>query len=194
MLLALTNATLATLFAAIAAAAAFGAIVQAGFNHRRDTRDRATERLERREQFDREATERRAEFDRETAERHCAIEEERRARLLEQLGRLSERVAVVRETARGEAAEDGSINSPMRTPDVDMRDLARYFWNARKQLEASLTAYKALGGTATLESCWNLATGSTMNHLGSVVGACTSAFEELAWANTELKQQASEIV
>lgn len=188
----MTNAALATLFAAIAAAAAFGSIVQAGFNHRRDTRDRADERRERREQFEREAVERRDEFDRETAERHRAVEEERRARLLEQLGRISERVAIVRETARSEAAPDGSIDSPMRTPDVDFFDLARYFWNARKQLEASLTAYKALGGTAKLESCLDLATGSTMNHLGRVVGTCTSAFEELARANTELEQQASE--
>jgi len=193
VLLALTNATLATLFAAIAATAAFASIVQAGVNHRRDTKDRADERRERREQFEREERERRDEFDREVAERRRASEEERRARLLDQLVRISDRVAIVRETARDEAAPDGSINSPMSgTPPgvgvTNYRQLARYFWNARKQLEASLTAYKALGGAAPLEQCRKLATDATMNHLGTVVGTCTGAFDELARANEELER------
>lgn len=190
-MLALTNATLTTLFAAIAAAAAFGSIVQAGFNHRRDTRDRADERRERRDQFEREAKERRDEFDRETEERHQAFEEERRARLIEQLVRISDRVAIVRETAKEEAATDGKITSPMLGAiAVDYKQIARYFWNARKQLEASLAAYKAIGGTAKLDECWNLATGSTMDHLGTVIGTCTGAFDELARASEDLQQTA----
>lgn len=165
--------------------------MQAGINHRRDARDRASERAERRHQFEREAKERRAEFERETAERHRAFEENRRARLLEHLGRISERVAVVRETAREEAAEDGSINSPMWTVNAaDVRDVARYFWNARTQLKASLAAYKALGGTATLDECWKLATDSTVVFLSRVIGTCTGAFEELAQASAELEKPA----
>ena len=170
MLLSSISAALSTLFAAIAALAALGAIVQAGRNHREDAGERLRERTARREQFERESRERRR-----------ALEDERRARLLEQIGRISEQVAVVRETARLEAANDGSINSPIGL-DVTPREKARFFWNARSQLGASLAAYRALGGNEPLAECVELATGSTMNHLMRVISTATGAFDELARA------------
>lgn len=185
MVLASIETTLATLFAAIAALGASGAIAQAGRNHRADEKDRAEERAERREQFEREATTRREEFELESGERRRALEEERRARLLEQLGRISEQVAVVRETARREASQDGSINSPIGI-DIAPGEKARFFWNARRQLAASLAAYQALGGRHRLPQCQELATGSAMDHLMSVVGAATGAFDELAHATEAL--------
>lgn len=191
MLLASIETTLATLFAAIAALAALGAIVQAGRNHRKDVKDRAQERAERREQFDREATARREEFERESSDRRQALEEERRARLLEQLGRISEQVAVVRETARQEANLDGSIRSPIGL-NIAPQETARFFWNARRQLAASLAAYQALGGRQRLPQCQELATGSTMDHLTSVVGTATGAFDELAHANEQLMPPAGD--
>jgi len=190
VLLASIQATLTTLFAAIAALAALGAIVQAGRNHRADVRDRAHEREEQREQFKSESAARRLEFERESAERRRALDDERRARLLEQLGRISQQVAVVRETARQEANEnDGSIHSPIGI-DVAPGEKARFFWNARSQLSASLAAYRALGGMEALAECEKLATGSTMDHLMSVVGASTGAFAELARATEALTPSA----
>jgi hypothetical protein len=185
VLLGSLSAALATLFAAIAALAALGAIVQAGKNHRVDMKDRAQGRAERLDQFEREAAARREELERESAERKATLEEERRARLLEQLGRISVQVAIVRETARAEADERGSINTPIGVAGAP-GDKARFFWNARRQLAASLAAYKALGGEHPLSQCKELATGSTMDHLMGVVGTATSAFDELADANEAL--------
>jgi hypothetical protein len=185
VLLASIETTFATLFAAVAALGALGAIVQARRNHRANVSDRAQERKEQRELVESEAATRREEFERESGERRRAFEEDRRARLLEQLGRISSQVAVVRETARQEADSNGSINTPIGVS-IAPGEKARFFWNARRQLAADLLAYQALGGREPLAQCQELATGSTMNHLDFVVSTATSAFDELAHANKQL--------
>lgn len=180
MLLASTSVVLSTAFAAVAALGALGALVQTGRNHRAEMADRASERRERR-----------AEFERETAERRRTLAEERRVRQLKQLARISDQLAIVRQTARAEAAENGSINAPLGSG-ATQREPARFFWNARSQLAATLAGYRALGGTEPLTACQEVATGSTMNHLSSVVGRCTAAFEELVRANEALAREPNE--
>lgn len=57
-----------------------------------------------------------------------------------------------------------------------------FFWNAQKQLELGVAAFRALGGADELAACYDLATGSTMNSLSAVVSRSTDAFDELARA------------
>lgn len=170
LLLASTSAILTTLFAAVAAVAALTSIWQARLLHKEDAEARELDRHERREQFDRESDERRR-----------AYENELRARQLEQLGQISERVALVRETARREADAEGRLQGGLGT-DQAPADRYIFFWNARKQLEFSLASFQALGGRDELTACHDLATGSTMNFVQPVVAAATSAFDELARA------------
>jgi hypothetical protein len=151
---------LSTFFAAIAARAALRSIRQAHAFHDRDVADRQAAREAEANEFDREFTARRS-----------AWEDERRARLLEQLQRVSDLVAVVRQTAGDEVAADDSLTPRPGVP--------RFFWNARKQLEAAIEVFVALGGSE-LPQCTKLATGSTMTHLSFVASAATDALSEIA--------------
>jgi hypothetical protein len=167
MLLASITGALSTLFAAVAAIAALGVILQARVLHSEDAADRARER-----------TERRREFDHEAAERRRVYEAELRLRQLEQLGRISDLVAAVRQTARDEADlnDDGRIAQNTHAP---------FFWNVRKQLELGLNILEALSGPDT-PACRNLATSHTMGFLSAVVAGATDAFDELARAATAI--------
>jgi hypothetical protein len=139
VLLAAWSGPLSTLFAAIAALCALGAIWQARRLHAEDRADRARERDERRREFETERDE----------SRHV-LAEQRRLQQLEQLERVSELVASVRKTARDEASgTDGRIAAD--------RTSAPFFWNARKQLELGINIFEALGGPA-LPACRDLAT------------------------------------
>lgn len=159
---------LGAFFAAVAALGALGAIWQARRLHREDRADRAREREERQRQFEAEREEQRAVF----AER-------RRLQQLEQLERVSELVASVRQAARGEASEaDGRIGAD--------RAGTSFFWNARKQLEVGINIFETLGGPA-LPACRELASGSAMQFLGQVVGAVTSALDELSRTVAEIE-------
>ena len=168
MLLASWPGPLSTFFAAVAALGALGAIWQARRLHSEDRADRARERKERQRQFEAEREEQRA-----------VSAERRRLQQLEQLERVSELVASVRQTARDEASEpDGRIGADRAgTP---------FFWNARKQLEVGINIFETLGGPA-LPACREVASGSAMEFLGQVVGAATSAFDELARTVAEIK-------
>lgn len=158
-----------TLFAAIAAVAALRAIKQARDFHNEDVADRRA--------LHKEAKQERAEaherFEREMAARRLELADESRARLLAQLQRIADSVSLVRTTAVSDAEANGSLHGhgPQLRP--------KFFWNARKQLEAAVDTYVALGGK-DLKECRDLATGSTMNHLDFVVGATTDAFDEIA--------------
>ncbi len=173
MLLAAWSGPLSTLFAAIAALGALGAIWQARRLHAEDRADRARERDERRREFETERDESRR-----------VLAEQRRLQQLEQLERVSELVASVRKTARGEATgTDGRIAAD--------RTSAPFFWNARKQLELGINIFEALGGPA-LPACRDLATSSAMGFLGQVVGGATSAFDERAATVARIEPEPSE--
>lgn len=171
MLLASWAGPLSTLFAAVAALGALGAIAQARLLHREDRADRAHEHEIRQRQFEQER-----------AEHQRVLAEQRRLRLLEQLEGVSELVATVRQTARDEAdsLDQGRIAGAPAT--------APFFWNARKQLELGINIFEALGGP-DLPACRDLASSSAMGFLGQVVGAATSAFDELARTVTLIDQQ-----
>ena len=121
------STVLSTCFAAIAALGAVGAIWQTRRLHADDREDRAEEREERRTQFDAERTARLREFETEQNARASAWSAELRVRRLDQLERIAEPVAVVRQTAKDEANIEGRIGAD--------RSAAPFFWNARKQLE-----------------------------------------------------------
>ena len=168
------------IFAAVAAVAALLSIMQARALHKDDAADRALDRGERREQFERESEERR---------QNAAAE--LRTRQLEQLGRISDLVATVRETARREAVPEGRMEGMIVSGGAYGRGQAMFFWNARKQLELGLATFRALGGAEALPACHDLATGSTMNNLTAVIARSTDSFDELARAATERVEQAA---
>jgi hypothetical protein len=130
VLLASWSGPLSTFFAAVAALGALGAVWQARRLHSEDRADRTREREERQRQFEAEREEQRV-----------VSAERRRLQQLEQLERVSELVASVRQTARDEVSgADGRIAAD--------RPSAPFFWNARKQLELGINIFETLGGPA----------------------------------------------
>lgn len=154
-------------FAAVAAFSGLASIWQARSLHREDAAARVLDRHERR-----------MAFEAETAERRRESAADLRLRQLDQIGRIADLVAIVRHTAQREAndLDQGRIGNITPAP---------FFWNARKQLELGLVMLEGIGGPE-LPACRELAGGSAMQFLSQVVGAATSAFDELPRAAQSL--------
>ncbi|HET8893563.1 MAG TPA: hypothetical protein VFM96_05660, partial [Gaiellaceae bacterium] len=97
----------------------------------------------------------------------------RQARRLDQLHRISALVANLRAIAESEAETNGNIQQAAHVP------------HARKRLELALTTYRVLGGDHELEACETLATGSEITHSQNIVSHAANAFDELVRAARE---------
>jgi hypothetical protein len=93
-----------------------------------------------------------------------------RSRRYDSIAGISDLVVKVRDVAIAEAASDGSLQRSLGTPTT--------YPQARLQLRVGVKSYVADTGRE-LPACMDLATGSTMTGVMSVVGAATSALEEL---------------
>ncbi len=154
-------AAIGAFFAAVAALAGLVAVRQARSFHGDDVRDRELARKA-------EA----AEFDREAAERQRQYDQEREARRLTQVQRVSDMVAMVRDAA----IADADVN-PQGGGRIITHARGTY-WNARKQLETEIAIYFAIAGRE-LPACREVASGAASMTLTTVRGDATSAFEEL---------------